>query len=440
MLVFLRNGVMVIAVAICAVLGLATSRSANAAIATIDQVPAATLLFPYFEVDLGNVNGTTTLLTVQNASATAILAHMTVWSDQSIAVAAFNIYLTGYDLQSVNMRDILNGDLPQTASAGQDPGDTISPKGVFSQDINFASCGSQDPPPPPQLPPPPGIIPAPAGMTPSDLRLALTGQATQSISSGQCWAFTHGDNHARGYVTMDTVNNCTLRTAGDAGYFGSGGTGDATNQNVMNGSYFVIDPSQNLVTAEMAVPVEASATNALTVTTGSYTFYGRYDGWTAIDNREPLATTWSVQGETDTSSFLVWRDNKTVPTPHTCGTNPNPFPLGQEGFAFFGTDSKALTPGTTPAFAPGIPIGESTQWVPFNAAVFNAPNRKLGFLFANLNTTVATGGGPPSDPAAAQSYIVVNRQNIGALQAGSGHSAVPLDNASAASHFTPSTF
>ena len=29
-----------------------------------------------------------------------------------------------------------------------------------------------------------------------------------------------GDRIARGYVTVDTVNNCTLRFPGDAGYFG----------------------------------------------------------------------------------------------------------------------------------------------------------------------------------------------------------------------------
>ena len=90
----------------------------------------------------------TTLFSVNNASATAVLAHVVVWSDLSVPVLDFNIYLTGYDVQTINLRDILvNGSLPRTASDGQDPQDTISPQGDFSQDINFASCTGQLPPP-----------------------------------------------------------------------------------------------------------------------------------------------------------------------------------------------------------------------------------------------------------------------------------------------------
>src|SRR5436309_11278930 len=117
---------------------LALAGSASAVICTIDEVPAATLLLPYFEVDLGNTNGLTTLFSINNASATAILAHVVVWSDLSVPVLDFNVYLTGYDVQSINIRDIIvSGILPRTASAGQDPGDAISHKGQFSQDINF---------------------------------------------------------------------------------------------------------------------------------------------------------------------------------------------------------------------------------------------------------------------------------------------------------------
>src|ERR1700674_4371 len=136
----------------CCLLGLTVllwrSGPARAVICTLDAVPAATLLLPYFEVDLNNPNGLTTLFSVNNASATAILVHVVIWSDLSVPVLDFNIYLTGYDVQSVNLRDIIvNGSMPQTASAGQDPGDTISPKGLLSQDINFASCNGILPPP-----------------------------------------------------------------------------------------------------------------------------------------------------------------------------------------------------------------------------------------------------------------------------------------------------
>ncbi len=126
---------------------LALGGRAEATICTVDEVPAATLLLPYFQLDLSNPNGLTTLFSINNASATAVLAHVVVWSDLSVPVLDFNVYLTGYDVQSINLRDIIvNGALPQTASAGQDPTDTISNKGQFSQDINFASCNGVLPP------------------------------------------------------------------------------------------------------------------------------------------------------------------------------------------------------------------------------------------------------------------------------------------------------
>ena len=50
----------------------------------IDVVPAATLLLPYFEVDLANPDGVTTLFSVNNASAAPQLAHVTFWTDSPV--------------------------------------------------------------------------------------------------------------------------------------------------------------------------------------------------------------------------------------------------------------------------------------------------------------------------------------------------------------------
>src|SRR5947199_5874626 len=223
---------------------------ASAVICTVDDVPGATLLLPYFEVDLANQNGVTTLFSINNASATAVLAHVVVWSDLSVPVLDFNVYLTGYDVQSINLRDIIAGNLPQTASAGQDPTDTISPKGQFSQDINFASC--QGNLPIPQLP----------SIFTDHLQAALTGKFSSLL--GGCAALDHGDRIARGYVTVDTVSNCTLRFPGDLGYFAGGGTGDATDQNVLWGDYFIIQELLNYAAGNPLVHVEASATDPQT--------------------------------------------------------------------------------------------------------------------------------------------------------------------------------
>ena len=138
-------------------------------ICTIDEVPAATLLLPYFDVDLGNPNGETTLFSINNASATAVLAHVVVWSDLSVPVLDFNVYLTGYDVQTINLRDILrSGVLPQTAPRARIRATPSARRAQFSQDINFASCSG--------LLPPPTL---PASFI-SHLQASLTGQASPS--------------------------------------------------------------------------------------------------------------------------------------------------------------------------------------------------------------------------------------------------------------------
>jgi hypothetical protein len=298
-----------------ALLGLvALGSQAGAVICTVDDVPAATLLLPYFEVDAANANGVTTLFSVNNASATAVLAHVTVWTDLSYPVLDFNIYLTGYDVQSVNLRDVLNGVLPQTASAGQDPGDTISPKGPLSQDINFASCTGLLPPP----------LQLPADFV-AYLHAALTGVASSGVtgcaSSVCCAAQAFGDNILRGYVTVDTVNNCSLRFPSDSGYFGA--SGDATNQNVLWGDAFFVNSAENFASGNPLVHVEADAQNPQTSVPGQYTFYGRYVAWQATDHREPLATDFAVRylngGAFNGGTVLhVWRDSKTLPEAFTC--------------------------------------------------------------------------------------------------------------------------
>ncbi|TCO43178.1 hypothetical protein [Dokdonella fugitiva] len=398
-------------------------QTSHAAIGALDDTPGSSLLFPYFEVDLDHPTGRDTVLTVQNASATAMLAHTIVWSDEGVASAIFDIYLTGYDIMSFSMRDVLDGSLPLTGSDGQDPTDTISPQGPFSQDINFASCSTF-------LPYAPGTIPAPAGMTPADLRKALTGAPTSGVAAGMCWGRNVGDGHARGYVTMDLVNRCSDLKPGDAGYLDSP-LNTLTSQNSLLGSFVIANPDTHEWFVDNALSIEAAYTNDPSVTTpGNYTFYGRYNGWNAADRREPLPTTWMAQGELDTSSLIVWRDTKTDGQPHACGTAPGYYPLGQEGFATFGPDSSYGSPGA------GTPLANAAQLVP--ASVLGTVGSKLGQFFANLNASVpAAGGNPPADPAAAQGYIGVMRPSLGEMPMTPGHRAVPLDSALDAQHYVP---
>src|SRR5262245_37247920 len=180
----------------------AVSGRASAEICTIDDVPAATLLLPYFEVDLTNPGGVTTLFSINNASASAGVAHVTLWTDQSIPTLDFDVYLTGFDVQTINLRDIfVFGNLPRTAAAGPDTGsDSISPHGALSQDINFP--GSSGPCAAPYT------NPVLDNFRLTNLRAAHTGNNAPGY--GGCLGANYGDNIARGYVTVDSVTTCNL--------------------------------------------------------------------------------------------------------------------------------------------------------------------------------------------------------------------------------------
>src|SRR5437867_4594877 len=75
----------------------------------IGVYPAATLLLPYFEVDTAAVQGTsaTTLFTITNTSRHPQIAHVTIWTDWAFPVLGFNIFLTGYDVQGINLYDVI---------------------------------------------------------------------------------------------------------------------------------------------------------------------------------------------------------------------------------------------------------------------------------------------------------------------------------------------
>jgi hypothetical protein len=373
-------------------------RGVDAIIGTVDNVPAATLLVPYFEVDLSNNSGLTTLFSVNNASATAVLAKVTMWTDLGVPTLSFSIYLTGYDVQTLNVRDLLNGTIAPTASDGQDPQDTISPQGDFSQDINFASCTGQ--------------LPAPA-LTPEfsqGLRDAHTGAAS-SLFSAACGAQPLGDSIARGYITVDTVNSCTALKPGDTGYFGP----ITTTQNVLWGDYFFLDPNNNFAKGDSVVHIEASTSDPLTSTPNTYTFYGHLTDtpWSAADNREALGATHVARylnggAFTGGTQVVVWRDARAEQAPFTCGLPPAG--LVQQDLSAF---DEQETPFNLNALAP---FPARTQKVQVNSpALPVAPS--FGWLYLNLKH--AGGTGPSgADTAAAQSFIAYTMDASGRFSVG----------------------
>jgi len=432
-----RRSTLALAVAAASALALGARASATEA-ERLTRQPAATLLLPYFEVELpkqagAKPKGRTTVFTIASADASAMLAHVTVWSDLGVPVTAFDVYLTGYDVQTIDLAEVIEGRLPQTASAGQDPTDDVSPQGIASQDINFASCS--------------GILPYPEQLGEdfvAHMRASLTGQASP-LFGGECAGLAYDEKRplARGYVTVDAVNACSLLFADSPGYFLSGGSGIASNLNRLWGDYAYVDRRKKSVRGGPLVAIRADSTDPESSIPGEYTFYGRHVADTAIDNRQPLATNFLGRFVNDArdpyfpggTELFVWRDSKFPDeTPFPCGTTPPWFPLVQEQIVVFDEEENPQVP-----VLPPVPPLPAENVIPFPAM---AQKVRLGseefpvlfprgFVFLNLNTVVLPATSPAEDPAAAQAFVTTS---VNGRASSVTQPAVALDSAANAAH------
>jgi hypothetical protein len=429
--------------ALAGLLGL--SGQASALINTIDDVPAATLLLPFFEVALpgaeedGEIENVTTLFSINNASATAVLAHVTVWSDQSVPVLDFDVYLTGYDVLTINLRDILvDGNLPVTASAGQDTGgDTISPQGVISQDVNFASCT--------------GVLPySNPAISPSfraHLQAWLTGN--QSPVTGNCAGARIRDGVMRGYVTVDTVNACNLLFPSQ---LATGYDAFLTDQNLLWGDYFFVEIADNLAQGDTLVHIEACVPPGVGTghgtglpdqvncpfVPGDHTFYGRYAAATAIDQREALPTTLAARylnggafdGGTD---FLVWREGDNAAAGYSCAL-PGPaswYPLDSVQIVLFDEEENPVQQEDCPS---GDPTCEQVISIPNEAQEVDVADDLLtpfefGWAYLNLQHSQLI---PDYGDDDAQAWVTIESEAEDRFSV--GYDAIQLDNAN-----TPNT-
>lgn len=278
--------------------------------------PSATLLIPYFEVNLDDPTAQSTLFSVNNASARPALARVVLWTDWGVPTLAFDLYLTGYDVQTVNVRDLFKGTLPGTGAG-------LSNVGTLSETAaDFPGCQAGT------------SVAANLSVTEQAwLRSAHTGRPLPGSATPQCaGSGSLGAAVATGYITIDTVNRCTPRglsatvnTPADPAYFVDGGTGLASNANVLWGDIFQVNSRLNTAESQTAVNILADADF---FGPGDYTFYGRYHGFDSRDNRVPLSSLYYARymqggvfsGGTD---VVVWRDNRSANVaPAACGTAP----------------------------------------------------------------------------------------------------------------------
>jgi hypothetical protein len=283
---------------------LACSLSTSLPAATINNddscdiavLPAATLLLPLFEVDLNAPQSVarTTLFTVVNTSKNQQIARATMWTDLGYPLMSFNLSLTGYDVEPVNLYDIIaRGTLPP------------------------ANCLVQPPNP---IPP----------HTLADIRTALTTGVISSCAGRV--GLIHPN--AIGYLTIDLAAACGVTMPTDSGYFN-----ELLYDNVLTGDYETIDPNPATGNFAGGTPLvhiravpEGGAAGAIVKTNLPYTFYDRYtpqgsNDSRAMDRRQPLPSLFTARyisgglGSFNTN-LRIWREG-VVPPDAPCADYTN---------------------------------------------------------------------------------------------------------------------
>jgi len=279
----------------------------------IALLPAATLLVPWFEVDLASPTGETTLVTVTNVSNQEQVARVTMWTDRAYPVMTFNVYLTGYDVQSLNLYDIIaRGQIAPPNGTGFD--DAGSAEGQLSDpnpNVDHETCRN-----------------LPTTLNPVYVTLmqqAFTAGTTPAFGAhAACTKIGGTHTHASGYLTIDVVRNCTATQPQEAAYFND----EILFDNVLVGEYQQINLGENLAQGSPAVHIRAIPEGGTAAQRAAFpqnyvvnapqTFYGRFmpAGAPKFDSRQPLpsvyAVHWIAGGAGSFQTDLeIWRDAKT---------------------------------------------------------------------------------------------------------------------------------
>ena len=328
--------------------------AAYANFAARDTVPAATLLVPYIIVDTDsagtpNPAGYTTLTVVTNVSSSKEIIHVSVFNAASEAVIDFDEVLSGYDVWSINWKDLVTGDFenfdtgsPSTGfwsgtienpNPPQSWGPTMNNKPSFNgllpaQDTDYTvppntGCGF-----------PWGNQTIYHGLIVSGLQSPLVAWPNQDtncvpsdgaeIKNWPGWLSTLGDTPLFFYATIDVVRHCNSHFPDDAQYW----NGDVnspgqypTEANVITGYDFYLNFASNLSESLPTVNIEAW---------GGWDSIGFYSankvnaGLSPVQDREPLPTAWQFNFFTGpVSTFVnVWKNYDDFETLYVAACRP----------------------------------------------------------------------------------------------------------------------
>lgn len=329
--------------------------------------PGASLLVPYFEVDLGDVNGANTLVSLGNTEEGCTLARVTLWTDLGVPTLTFWVNLSPGDVQTLSLRDLLAGSLPDTSGVLGDPQCPV---------LDFDPCQASE------------LAPSLGAGQVAALRAAHTG-APDPVN-GLCSGLDRGDDVARGYLTADVVHACafapTVATHQRADeLFDPFALGSA---NRLWGDYIYAFEGENFAQSEEAVH---RAHDPFAFDPGDHTFYGRYVAWDGSDGRPPLPSRYRVRylqgGPFDGGTrLIVWRDNLSADTsPRPCGTPASWQPLGEAGVMAW-DEAESSTP-----------VGALADVCPGAAGVsFACDLQDLPYPFGYLELDLAHADGTPA--------------------------------------------
>jgi hypothetical protein len=454
------------------IFALALALTGGAAYATWcarDFVPAATLLVPYIVVDMNadgtpNTAGYTTLTIVTNVSSAKQLIHVTVFNALSVGVVDFDEVLSGYDVWSINWRDLLTGrfDLFDTgygslASASANAsytatlfGGALTPTGFWSgttgtvpaqfgpttnasaslpglaipQDVDFnpppnASCGFSW-----------GNLSTFASLIVSGLQSPLKAYATQdtdcnvSTTADQItpnvWLKTLTNNPLFFYATIDTVNACNgFFPDKDAAYWTGG---YAVANNVLVGDDFYLNNTLNYSESVPAVSIEADTGWKSATHTGFYTKQRAATIATGFlnDDREPLGNAFAFNYITQspiTTEVMVWKNRHDIYTTSSWVYACRPY------IYYAWDENEKGSSRTTTSCPSGLCFGNpepnvfplETQKVAVTTANFSGLPAANGWMLIIFDPAIPYLGPPPATPYT--SFLPSTEPNYRAIQA-----------------------
>ena len=374
----------------------------------IGVAPAATLLVPLFEVDLAApaTSARTTLFSITNVSHQPQIARVTLWTDWAYPLFAFNVFLTGYDVQSINLYDVLaRGVVAQTSNA--------MPSGAMSSSANprFLSTAATN---------------CSTSRMPSEIPYSLLTDLQTALTTGAfsaCGTHRIGGSHALaiGYATIDVVADCTFRTPAERAYHER----ELLFDNVLVGDYQIVGPGQNYAQAEAMVHIRAIPEGSAAATNLPFTFYDRY-ATKGADRRQPLPSVFVARylqggGSGFATHFKVWREG-VVGADATCAEYAKNGSFDASEYVRFDSRENPTTAMPT----------QIILWVPV------APKTPVAFRIASSHTSFPpltsgdTGGWMyinlhrPDNPRAQQAWIAISMSAEGRYA--SEIHAVPLGN------------